>query len=411
MIMPINGSIFDFLIGPSPQLAALRMKQEQQQREGDAYQKLMDILQSPNPVAQASAPRVTPDTSFADLNTVANLGAATPQPKSLDQLLPAIFGIGRAGGNLGDVAAAIKALSPEPITPYQRAQLDLTKGGQEEQGRRFDIQQVDQASRDVENALERSEQRRFQGQQGDLNRRNAMDIAQLRSSVQLGSAGNVQSVQPIQLPNGQAGFVKVFRDGRTETVDLNDKPVVNSKYDADALFRQSAARSGGEAAGKFAESFPTVQANFKVINDALDSFEDPTVKKQAPFALGVGGLAPPLPGVNTDFLTRLAQLKGQTFLQAYNTLRGGGQITEVEGSKATDAIARLSRAQTETEFYKALDDARVTFRDIYEASRARALRGSVLPNMGPTPEPAPGHVPASAPARKTGNPLVDKYLQ
>ena len=59
-----------------------------------------------------------------------------------------------------------------------------------------------------------------------------------------------------------------------------------------------------------------------------------------------------------DFRAVLDQIGGTAFLQAFQSLKGGGQITEVEGKKATDAIARLSRAQSDAEFKKSLKDLR-----------------------------------------------------
>jgi flagellar protein FlgJ len=59
-----------------------------------------------------------------------------------------------------------------------------------------------------------------------------------------------------------------------------------------------------------------------------------------------------------DALARFNQLKGKAFLQAYTTLKGGGQITEVEGQKAQDAMARMDRAQSEETFKQALTDFR-----------------------------------------------------
>jgi hypothetical protein len=56
----------------------------------------------------------------------------------------------------------------------------------------------------------------------------------------------------------------------------------------------------------------------------------------------------------TDFQILLDQMQGQTFLQAFESLKGAGQITEVEGTKATNAIARLNRAQSEKEFRTSL---------------------------------------------------------
>lgn len=66
-----------------------------------------------------------------------------------------------------------------------------------------------------------------------------------------------------------------------------------------------------------------------------------------------------LPNISADarrFQSRLDQLQGVAFLEAYNMLRGGGQITENEGNKAQDAIARLQTAQSEEDFLQALTE-------------------------------------------------------
>jgi hypothetical protein len=77
---------------------------------------------------------------------------------------------------------------------------------------------------------------------------------------------------------------------------------------------------------------------------------------------------PSLSADATDFDARLGQIKGQSFLQAFQSLKGGGAITEVEGQKATDAIGRLSRAQDEQTFQQALMD----LRDVVTRGLARA---------------------------------------
>lgn len=53
---------------------------------------------------------------------------------------------------------------------------------------------------------------------------------------------------------------------------------------------------------------------------------------------------------------RIDQLKGMGFLDAYNALKGGGQITEVEGIKATQARIRLEQATSQDEFIDALKE-------------------------------------------------------
>jgi hypothetical protein len=65
----------------------------------------------------------------------------------------------------------------------------------------------------------------------------------------------------------------------------------------------------------------------------------------------------------TDFKVVVDQIGGAAFLQAFESLKGGGQITEVEGKKATDAMARLNLAQSDKEFKTALTDLRKVMSD------------------------------------------------
>jgi hypothetical protein len=45
-------------------------------------------------------------------------------------------------------------------------------------------------------------------------------------------------------------------------------------------------------------------------------------------------------------------IKGQAFLEAFQRLKGAGQITEIEGQKATEALLKLDKAQNEKDFVK-----------------------------------------------------------
>lgn len=59
-----------------------------------------------------------------------------------------------------------------------------------------------------------------------------------------------------------------------------------------------------------------------------------------------------------DFESRLRQLQGRVFLEAFQSLQGGGTITEVEGEKAEQAKARIGLNQSEESFKTALKDLR-----------------------------------------------------
>lgn len=94
-------------------------------------------------------------------------------------------------------------------------------------------------------------------------------------------------------------------------------------------------------------------------------------------ATGLSGTLDPrnyTPGTDArNFQVVLDQLGGAAFLQAFQSLKGGGAITEVEGKKATDAIARLNRSQSDAEFKQSLMD----LRDVMEKGQARMAAGKV----------------------------------
>jgi hypothetical protein len=93
-------------------------------------------------------------------------------------------------------------------------------------------------------------------------------------------------------------------------------------------------------------------------------------------AVGASSLIPTMPGSKAaDFEARLDEIKGGAFLEAYNTLRGGGSITEVEGQKATQAITRMSTAQSEKEFIDAARDFQAVIRTGIKRSKEKLGSG------------------------------------
>ena len=68
------------------------------------------------------------------------------------------------------------------------------------------------------------------------------------------------------------------------------------------------------------------------------------------------------------------QIRGDVFLQAFSTLKGGGQITEIEGEKATQAQARLSTAQSEEDFRAALNELK-----FYTELGIKRAKGELIP--------------------------------
>lgn len=89
------------------------------------------------------------------------------------------------------------------------------------------------------------------------------------------------------------------------------------------------------------------QTSIDVINEALNH---PGLEAN----FGMTGIIPNRPGSPaSDAAALLEQIKGGGFLTAYGQLRGGGQISNVEGDKATQAYVRMQKAQSVNAFKQA----------------------------------------------------------
>lgn len=106
----------------------------------------------------------------------------------------------------------------------------------------------------------------------------------------------------------------------------------------------AAGKVAGETQAAAQVDLPRIVDNAKQAKQAID---DLLASPGASRIYGVKGAFPNMPGSKaSDAQAKLEQIQGKTFLEAFNSLKGGGQITEVEGKKATDAIAALQKAQS-----------------------------------------------------------------
>ncbi|MEE8307269.1 MAG: hypothetical protein V3R81_08385 [Gammaproteobacteria bacterium] len=87
------------------------------------------------------------------------------------------------------------------------------------------------------------------------------------------------------------------------------------------------------------------------------------------YATGIGWLNPGKYAPGTDahnFMIMADQASGRVFAEAYETLKGGGQITEIESRKAEQAIARMETSQSQDEYLRALDEFEAATREGYK---------------------------------------------
>lgn len=175
-----------------------------------------------------------------------------------------------------------------------------------------------------------------------------------------------RSTQPFQI--GEIGGGKVVFNKSTGKYEIATSAAQEAEG-AGAIAKGTAeGKITGEQTATAQGDLPRIEDNADQLVKTLDAFEKHPGFK---YVFGWDSMAPTIPGSSqAGALAYYDQIKGKNFLEAFNSLKGAGQITEIEGQKATDAIARLDRAQSEEDAKVALAD----LREVVEASRARARK-------------------------------------
>jgi hypothetical protein len=208
-------------------------------------------------------------------------------------------------------------------------------------------------------------------------------------------SGNSQSVQvknmvidgkpvTVRMEKGIGGKVEVVKQDGTVMTPAEYSPELKAKLAQGGASGKVIGEAGGKATVDLIDAVPTAEMQIKQL-DALVSHPG------LAGAVGVGlPYANKVPGSKeADFAARFEQIKGGVFLQAFNSLRGGGQITESEGSKATAALLRAQYAQSEVEFKEAVQEYIGYIKTGLDRLRKKSnLRTSDVPAFAPA-APAP----------------------
>lgn len=185
-------------------------------------------------------------------------------------------------------------------------------------------------------------------------------------------------------PPDQARYLEMKRTGQLSTIAgvpnyvppgvgsgvTAPKPLstLETETEAQRQLRDAAAQgqAQGTARGEAVANLPTIQTATRA---ALDTVDKMLAHPGMGTATGLSGTLDPrnyIPGTDArNFRVLRNQAQGQVFLDAFQALKGGGAITEVEGLKAEQAKARMDTAQSDEEFRTALND--------YKAALQRGL--------------------------------------
>lgn len=173
------------------------------------------------------------------------------------------------------------------------------------------------------------------------------------------SYNNQDSQTPAQLdPRDAAGWLNEFYEMQGAQTKSQNDPRTQAALRAQAQKQQGV--------------LDTIGNMRSTINDLMQhpGFSGSVGAKNQAYLFGLK--KEPIAGTKeADFKAMLDQVQGGAFLQAFETLKGGGQITQIEGEKATQAIVRAQQSQSEEGFKKSMND----FLSVLDKAEKRATSG------------------------------------
>lgn len=226
--------------------------------------------------------------------------------------------------------------------------------------------------------------RRFAGVSG--NTRATVDAANMRHLTPSGSAvlSSNTTLQTHATPSGSARLT-------AETARRGQDMGVDPDIQASVAQARARGKEFGEAGAQAEINLPAVMSKGRQAIELIDQMIGDQGKELKPgqkpkpahpgFSSYVGATLTPgarfVEGTDTaGYEAMQKQLTGGAFLQAFESLKGGGQITQIEGEKATNAITRMSKAQSEAEYVKAAREFQDVIRKGVERAQAGASRYS-----------------------------------
>lgn len=351
------------------QYQAGQMNRQAEEQERGAIQKQRETYQSAGQrLAEALRGKQ------ADPNDATMPGATGYQPASMDDIQNAQIQYAQDIGEPQAMQQAVQGI----IAQRNQAQLRnddrefRTQSREDEQAFRAEQDQLQREARAQSLAQQIAAREQAGRDSADLRRelvrmqmQNSRDMASMRTQ------GNPYYT-PVQTANGVMSFDA--RTGRAIPLTVDGKPVIGAQADPGLQGAIAGAKETGKATAEAKMSLPRdVSQAEQTIGLVDDLLKHPGFESAVGFS-SYNPLNKVAGQPGNDFNIRLDQLKGQQFLQAFQSLKGGGQITEVEGKKATDAISRMNSAASEKEFRQAAKE----FQDVIRTgvNRAREKAGA-----------------------------------
>lgn len=152
------------------------------------------------------------------------------------------------------------------------------------------------------------------------------------------------------------------------------------EIEAQATMKKEQARGIAEARIAIPNSMRMVQEAMRKADDVLSIPNDDLDKVLG----GIDSRLPTFSEKSAKIENTLDGLESQAFVQAFESLKGAGAITEMEAESATRAIAQLNRIMSPESYKEAVKEAKRVFQSIYESASQRA---GIQPENFITPDP------------------------
>jgi hypothetical protein len=222
------------------------------------------------------------------------------------------------------------------------------------------------------------------------------NIAQALGFPQLADWAKAAGLPRQVMPDERKVILEKYLDQQKDFLARQD-PEKLLKLKKDQVELQKSTMEQSDAVNKKIDAVPKVQNNIKLLDDLLahKGLSSAVGAKDGSFLWGMK--KEPMAGTEAaNFMARMEQVQGLNFLEAFNQLKGAGQITEIEGDKATKALGRLGTNQSESEFRNSVAELRGILQTGLDRSKARL--GTQAPSDTATTAPSPA--PATAPVIK-----------
>jgi hypothetical protein len=196
-------------------------------------------------------------------------------------------------------------------------------------------------------------------------------------NLKVGQLSKAGGMKPVELPEGAKAWSPGidYKDTGTGFVGLNKRTGQVEGSIAKDVAGEASATVAGKAQGQANVDLPSVESATNVLLGRIDDVaNDPYLTRMT------GPIDARLPNVSGDSVriqSKIDQLQGDAFLQAFESIKGAGQISEVEGAKAEKAKSRLmALGVNDKDYPAALNDFKNEVVRLRDLVRAKAGKGA-----------------------------------